>query len=203
MSDTSILKSTRSRTKKSTSYRMPSLPMQILPSFHSNEAKENRAHTDPTTGLKSPARRFFSSHRSRSKSPAPIVTNPISPTAPHPLVASPTERTFPHADYLLDSPPPISPMSSPVASSPTEQRSHSSTMSGKKRHSYTSRKSSSSTSTSSSSSSSDYKRLSGTVNYCGRHANDWLFGGFSVRESVRGLLREDHEDEREKGGDCH
>ncbi|OJD10839.1 hypothetical protein ACJ73_09680 [Blastomyces percursus] len=31
---------------------------------------------------------------------------------------------------------------------------------------------------------SENRRLSGTVNHCGRHANDWLFGGFSVRESV-------------------
>ncbi|ODH51757.1 hypothetical protein GX48_01999 [Paracoccidioides brasiliensis] len=31
---------------------------------------------------------------------------------------------------------------------------------------------------------SENRRLSGTVNYCGRHGNDWLFGGFSVRESV-------------------
>jgi hypothetical protein len=34
-------------------------------------------------------------------------------------------------------------------------------------------------------SSGDYKRYSGTVNHCGRHSNDWLFGGFSVRETVR------------------
>jgi hypothetical protein len=33
--------------------------------------------------------------------------------------------------------------------------------------------------------SGDYKRYSGTVNHYGRHSNDWLFGGFSVRETVR------------------
>ncbi|KAJ5083932.1 hypothetical protein NUU61_008511 [Penicillium alfredii] len=33
--------------------------------------------------------------------------------------------------------------------------------------------------------SDDYRRLNGTINHCGRHANDWLFGGFSVRETVR------------------
>ncbi|OQD82832.1 hypothetical protein PENANT_c019G05380 [Penicillium antarcticum] len=31
----------------------------------------------------------------------------------------------------------------------------------------------------------DYRRYSGTVNHYGRHSNDWLFGGFSVRETVR------------------
>jgi hypothetical protein len=33
--------------------------------------------------------------------------------------------------------------------------------------------------------SDDYRRYSGTVNHYGRHSNDWLFGGFSVRETVR------------------
>jgi hypothetical protein len=31
----------------------------------------------------------------------------------------------------------------------------------------------------------DYRRYTGTVNHYGRHSNDWLFGGFSVRETVR------------------
>ncbi|KAJ5776679.1 uncharacterized protein N7511_001690 [Penicillium nucicola] len=31
----------------------------------------------------------------------------------------------------------------------------------------------------------DHRRYTGTVNHCGRHSNDWLFGGFSVRETVR------------------
>jgi hypothetical protein len=33
--------------------------------------------------------------------------------------------------------------------------------------------------------SDDYRRYSGTVNHYGRHSNDWLFGGFSVRDTVR------------------
>ncbi|KAF7718007.1 Uncharacterized protein PECH_004710 [Penicillium ucsense] len=33
--------------------------------------------------------------------------------------------------------------------------------------------------------SDDNRRYHGTVQQCGRHANDWLFGGFSVRETVR------------------
>lgn len=31
----------------------------------------------------------------------------------------------------------------------------------------------------------DYRRYSGTVNHYGRHSNDWLFGGFSLRDTVR------------------
>ncbi|KAJ5679260.1 hypothetical protein N7462_007504 [Penicillium macrosclerotiorum] len=33
--------------------------------------------------------------------------------------------------------------------------------------------------------SDDYRRYSGTINHFGRHSNDWLFGGFSVRDTVR------------------
>jgi len=29
------------------------------------------------------------------------------------------------------------------------------------------------------------------VMQCGRHSNDWLFGGFSVRETVKGMVRRD------------
>lgn len=43
--------------------------------------------------------------------------------------------------------------------------------------------------------SDDYRRYSGTVNHCGRHSNDWLFGGFSVRETVRdGIEKFRHHD---------
>lgn len=48
--------------------------------------------------------------------------------------------------------------------------------------------------------SSSNKRLSGTVQHRGRHANDWLFGGFSLRDQVAKLWRDrddasDEEDE--------
>ena len=33
--------------------------------------------------------------------------------------------------------------------------------------------------------STDYRRYNGTVNHYGRHSNDWLFGGFSLRDTVR------------------
>ena len=32
------------------------------------------------------------------------------------------------------------------------------------------------------------KRNSGTIMQVGRHSNDWLFGGFSLRETVKGLI---------------
>jgi hypothetical protein len=45
----------------------------------------------------------------------------------------------------------------------------------------------------------DYRRYSGTVNHYGRHSNDWLFGGFSVRDSVRdGIDRFFHHEEKER-----
>lgn len=43
--------------------------------------------------------------------------------------------------------------------------------------------------------SDDYRRYSGTVNHYGRHSNDWLFGGFSVRGTVRdGIEKFRHHD---------
>lgn len=43
--------------------------------------------------------------------------------------------------------------------------------------------------------SGDYRRYSGAVNHYGRHSNDWLFGGFSVRETVReGIEKMRHSD---------
>jgi hypothetical protein len=40
-------------------------------------------------------------------------------------------------------------------------------------------------STSNRKASNGHKRYSGTINHYGRHSNDWLFGGFSVRDSLR------------------
>lgn len=33
--------------------------------------------------------------------------------------------------------------------------------------------------------SGDHRRYRGTISHCGRHSNDWLFGGFSFRDTVR------------------
>lgn len=45
--------------------------------------------------------------------------------------------------------------------------------------------------------SDDYRRYSGTVNHCGRHSNDWLFGGFSVRETVASGLEKLRNNDKE------
>ncbi|RAK77590.1 uncharacterized protein BO72DRAFT_527439 [Aspergillus fijiensis CBS 313.89] len=50
-------------------------------------------------------------------------------------------------------------------------------------HSHKRTSSSSSSSAYSRKSTEDYRRYSGTVNHCGRHSNDWLFGGFSLRDT--------------------
>ncbi|MCJ1352035.1 MAG: hypothetical protein MMC33_002019 [Icmadophila ericetorum] len=47
----------------------------------------------------------------------------------------------------------------------------------------------SSSSSSSLQSRSREKRHSGTVTPCGRHANEWLFNDFSVRETIRNTVR--------------
>lgn len=34
------------------------------------------------------------------------------------------------------------------------------------------------------------RKTSGTTSHCGRHSNDWLFGGISVRETVKGMWKD-------------
>lgn len=106
----------------------------------------------------------------RSKSPAPINI---------PKTRTDIPRSNPEASYFPQSY--SSPTSmSPSASSPQSPKADYEV----KRASTPTRKSS-----------GDYKRYSGTVNHCGRHSNDWLFGGFSVRDSVRdGIEKLRHSD---------
>ncbi|KAJ5129893.1 uncharacterized protein N7515_005932 [Penicillium bovifimosum] len=108
----------------------------------------------------------------RSKSPAPIdIPRPYQDTMSQPRDiprSNPDASYFPDQSYTSTSPTQMSPsMSSPqspkqdhIKRAPTPTRSNS----------------------------GDYKRYSGTVNHYGRHSNDWLFGGFSVRDTVRGSL---------------
>ena len=42
--------------------------------------------------------------------------------------------------------------------------------------------------------SSKFKRTKMGTSHCGRHGNDWLFGGFSVTEKVKDLLKDDEEE---------
>ncbi len=34
------------------------------------------------------------------------------------------------------------------------------------------------------------RKTSGTTSHCGRHSNEWLFGGISVRETVKGMWKD-------------
>ncbi|PGH01409.1 hypothetical protein AJ80_09009 [Polytolypa hystricis UAMH7299] len=139
-----------------------------MPSWPGKMRRQSRASTTPASSqhLSPPSGGFLRSRsrsRSRSKSPAPINTAITSATLPHPHT---------HAgQHTL----------SPTAMSPTSPLSSSLPASGGKRNSMPppQRKSS-----------SHHKRLSATVNYYGRHGNDWLFNGFSVRESMGKLWRD-------------
>ncbi|KAJ5344127.1 hypothetical protein MYU51_003517 [Penicillium brevicompactum] len=109
----------------------------------------------------------------RSKSPAPID---IPKTRTANIPRSNPEDSYFSQSYTSNSPADMS----PTISSPQSPKSDDEV----KRASTPTRKTS-----------GDYKRYSGTVNHCGRHSNDWLFGGFSVRESVRdGLEKLRHSD---------
>lgn len=37
------------------------------------------------------------------------------------------------------------------------------------------------------------RKTSGTTSHCGRHSNDWLFGGISVRETVKGIWKDNND----------
>ncbi|GAM39976.1 hypothetical protein TCE0_034f11961 [Talaromyces pinophilus] len=106
-----------------------------------------------------------SADNKRRRSPPPLqsssaVSTSTSPTSP--LSPSSIERTY--------SPTDMSPTSSHHPQRPNMGH----------------RDASSSTIDSSERSRSDsYKRYSGTINHYGRHSNDWLFGGFSVRDTLR------------------
>lgn len=166
-----------------------------------HKRNKSRTTTEPLSAdTGSSSRRSF--FRSRSKSPAPPShTNSLPVKKSHGYSrsrdghlhaatvggsASPSRITF----QEVEDGDPIERTTSPTAMSlhagtsaspsPYDWESRHRSHSGSHANSYTSRKSS-----------SDYKRLSGTVNHRGRHANDWLFGGFSVRESVGKLWRDD------------
>lgn len=117
--------------------------------------------------------------RIRSRSPLPRSSSPPADKkrrrSPPPLQPSPAASTSPTS--------PLSPSSIDQVYSPAEM---SPTSSHPQRPSMGHRDASSSTIDSSERSRSDsYKRYSGTINHYGRHSNDWLFNGFSVRDTLR------------------
>ncbi|KAF5864518.1 hypothetical protein ETB97_007350 [Aspergillus alliaceus] len=157
---------TLSRTSTTSSNSSSSLQAQERPtsSTQSLQTKPNRLSL--TAGRLLPSRA-----RSRSKSPAPIDT----------LSAIRSRRSDSESTYILkrDKMSHINiprRSASPTEMSPTSATSDKEAHATKRRSdSYHSRRSS-----------DDYRRLNGTVNHKGRHANDWLFGGFSLRDTVRG-----------------
>jgi hypothetical protein len=107
----------------------------------------------------------------RSKSPAPIVIpksrlrEDCNPSQPRDIPQShPDSSYFPDHRYHSTSPTEMSPTTPSLRSLKQDLATKQGASSSRK----------------------DYRRYSGTVNHCGRHSNDWLFGGFSVRETVRG-----------------
>ncbi|KAF3388351.1 hypothetical protein F1880_004014 [Penicillium rolfsii] len=130
----------------------------------SEERKRGRKLSNPL------ASRLF---RSGSKSPTPIdipkshKRHQSSASASHPRDIP---RSAPGSSYFDQQHHSYSPdRMSPEATSPQSPKQE-----YNKRASIHTRKNS-----------DDYRRYSGTVNHYGRHSNDWLFGGFSVRGTVR------------------
>ncbi|KAI1936853.1 hypothetical protein LOZ66_004360 [Ophidiomyces ophidiicola] len=157
-----------------------------LPSFGHHH------HHDPPAGKAAPEvqhHHLFSAHRPGAKAPAPILTDHAPPDAldARPLMASPVDmHARPAGHSYSDSPPPVfsaSYPSPPAYASAQPMRKQDTPSPSLPLPAPSHRRSA-----------SDHKRLSNTVNYCGRHSNDWLFNGFSIRDSVRGLLRDGERD---------
>lgn len=116
--------------------------------------------------------------RIRSRSPLPRSS---SQAANEKHRHSPPPNAVPTAAEASQSPTsPLESMHSPSNYSPTSPQ-HAPPGPGFSHHSRSSR----AVELSKRSHSDNYKRYSGTVNHCGRHSNEWLFGGFSLRDSVR------------------
>ena len=137
-----------------------------LTSTASTITSSNSSQSHPSRGselskkqsLPSTARRL----RSRSSSPFPDI--PIDCLLHSSRDTSPS-RTM-HASGRIDSPVHMSSRSSISPSRSVYKK--------KQTHARHSRRTS-----------DDYRRYNGTVNHYGRHSNDWLFGGFSLRDTVR------------------
>lgn len=135
-------------------------------------------------GLESTSTRLLT--RIRSRSPRPRASSPSgdrqrrrspSPLSPDlatgPQSASPASPLSPSSVDRIYSPSDMSPTSSPYPQRPGIGHA---------------RFSDATTSTMESPDrvrSDSYKRYSGTINHYGRHSNDWLFGGFSVRDTLK------------------
>ncbi|CAG8892132.1 unnamed protein product [Penicillium egyptiacum] len=132
-------------------------------SSHTSQSSQEKKHFK----LFNPVSKVF-----RSKTPAPIdipQSRQYTMSQPRDIPRSnPKTSYFPDHGYTS---------TSPIEMSPSMGSPQSLKADFPKRASTPTRKNS-----------GDYKRYSGTVNHYGRHSNDWLFGGFSVRETVRDSL---------------
>ncbi|CAI7658089.1 unnamed protein product [Penicillium viridicatum] len=149
---------------QSNTYPKRSLSQRSATSKSSSSHNSQFSQEKKRSRLSKPISNIF-----RSKSPAPIdipESHQDKMSQPRDIPQSNHRSSyFPDQDYTSTSPTEMSStMGSPKVDSP-------------KRASTPTRKNS-----------GDYKRYSGTVNHYGRHSNDWLFGGFSVRETVRDSL---------------
>ena len=129
-----------------------------------NNHKSSHTHTRSSShSLSLPATKLF---RSRSKSPTPINTRRSTlDSQSQSYTSSPTQMSPTELSYAKRG-------SDPSSHSNSYSSSHSRSSSGS--HPQPHRRSS-----------DDYRRFNGTVYHYGRHSNDWLFGGFSVRDTLR------------------
>lgn len=182
--------------------RLDSNTYQDLPLSSSPPRSIERQHTDSSIGTVSnrvPSKESVSGHstkhssffHSRSKSSTiDFQTPPRRPHGPHfrafsdsaPQSSSMGRRSPPPSDLTLGA---RSSATRPLASPGMDGA--------------TSPKSSPSIRSPTSPRPDNYKRYSGTVNHYGRHTNDWLFGGFSVRDTVRdGIDRVFHHEDKHR-----
>jgi hypothetical protein len=136
-------------------------------------------------GLEATSTKILTHIRSRSRSPLPQESSPMANEQPG-RSPSPCGSPSSTAPQPPSSSPPPSPSSvdqsySPSAASPTSSHHPQRPNMGHSRDSDDSATAESSGGTRSSS----HKRYSGTLNHYGRHSNDWLFNGFSVRDTLR------------------
>ncbi|KAJ6095620.1 hypothetical protein N7486_006366 [Penicillium sp. IBT 16267x] len=156
----------RSHSHQSGNYpeRSASQTSSTTTSSHSTQRSDEKKHRRFSNPI---ASKLF---RSGSKSPTEIDIPKRKHNHSHSLDIHYIPRSNPQMDYFDQRDGSISPV--PMSPEPSSPRS--SKPDFPKRASTPTRKNS-----------DNYRRYSGTVYHYGRHSNDWLFGGFSVRDTVR------------------
>lgn len=129
-------------------------------------------------------KRFFS--LSSLENSSTTIINTIRSRSPLPRASTPVDSKERKKHQKPSSPHRDSGSPVPQSHSPTEMSPTSSIISPRPTFGHSRVPSDGTTGVSSSRSRSDsHKRYSGTLNHYGRHSNDWLFGGFSVRDTFR------------------